>query len=105
MHQMEEVMATIKYFSGQNEVANPHGLDNASFAAFYPGVKGLRYDSFQKLVGYDQDKVMLPIERRIEFKSNPSLHVCNAKCMNATGRICECSCGGKNHGYGGFRCE
>ena len=27
-------------------------------------------------------------------------HVCNAKCTNATGPCCECSCGGKNHGAG-----
>jgi hypothetical protein len=25
-------------------------------------------------------------------------HVCNAKCLSSTGTICECSCGGKNHG-------
>jgi len=27
-------------------------------------------------------------------------HVCNAKCMASTGHVCECSCGGKNHGAG-----
>lgn len=27
-------------------------------------------------------------------------HVCNAKCMSSTGPVCECSCGGKNHGAG-----
>jgi len=43
--------------------------------------------------------------RKIQFKSNPSLHVCNDKCMNATGHLCECSCGGKNHGAGNFNCE
>jgi hypothetical protein len=25
-------------------------------------------------------------------------HQCGAKCMNATGPSCDCSCGGKNHG-------
>lgn len=25
-------------------------------------------------------------------------HVCSAKCISSTGTICECSCGGKNHG-------
>jgi len=24
--------------------------------------------------------------------------VCNAKCVGSTGCVCECSCGGKNHG-------
>ena len=41
-----------------------------------------------------------PVTRAIEFKRDcPSLHECNAKCMNGhvNGR-CECRCGGKNHG-------
>jgi len=25
-------------------------------------------------------------------------HVCDDRCMSATGHSCECSCGGKNHG-------
>jgi hypothetical protein len=25
-------------------------------------------------------------------------HVCNDKCMSSTGTVCECSCGGRNHG-------
>lgn len=25
-------------------------------------------------------------------------HVCNAKCTSSKGHVCECSCGGKNHG-------
>ena len=25
-------------------------------------------------------------------------HQCNDKCMSSTGTLCECSCGGKNHG-------
>lgn len=27
-------------------------------------------------------------------------HVCDARCINAIGPNCECSCGGKNHGAG-----
>jgi hypothetical protein len=40
--------------------------------------------------------------RQIEYKANPSKHECNAKCMGAHGRsmVCECKCGGKNHGIG-----
>lgn len=40
--------------------------------------------------------------RKIEYKSNPSKHECDDRCLNATGKImrCECSCGGKNHGKG-----
>lgn len=45
--------------------------------------------------------------RRVELqpvrgKLNPS-HVCNAKCTGSRGHVCECSCGGKNHG-GSFSC-
>ena len=25
---------------------------------------------------------------------------CNARCMASKGHVCECSCGGKNHGVG-----
>jgi hypothetical protein len=41
-----------------------------------------------------------PSGRRIYYSDSPSKHACNAKCMGAVGRICECSCGGKNHGVG-----
>ena len=27
-------------------------------------------------------------------------HKCDAKCLNSKGHICECSCGGRNHGAG-----
>jgi len=33
-------------------------------------------------------------------KFNPS-KICSSKCVNATGFVCECSCGGANHGAGG----
>jgi len=39
-------------------------------------------------------------ERMIERPSNASNHVCNGRCMAATGKVCECSCRGKNHGAG-----
>jgi hypothetical protein len=45
--------------------------------------------------------------RMIEYKRNASKHECDARCVNATGRImkCECSCGGKNHGKGSLSCQ
>jgi hypothetical protein len=48
------------------------------------------------------DKVWVPVERTVFYKSSPSKHVCDDRCVNATGRTmkCECSCGGKNHGKG-----
>lgn len=47
------------------------------------------------------DGTTLTCSRKIEFKRNPSLHKCDARCLNAKGHQCECSCGGKNHGKGG----
>jgi hypothetical protein len=35
----------------------------------------------------------------IDYKTNPSLHKCDARCQNAKGRTCECSCGGQYHGH------
>lgn len=105
-------MANMKYFSDFNgtttEVLHMFPIDNAEFAQRFPGVKGRRSDGFSKYVGYRPNSTeILPITRSIEYKKNPSKHVCNSKCVNATGRImkCECSCGGKNHGNGGFNCE
>lgn len=97
-----------KYFSGETELVGIRGLDNAKFAAQFPGVTGRRFDSFQRLVGYGPDRnTMFAVERTVNFKSNPSRHECDARCFNATGRTmnCECSCGGKNHGRGAFNCE
>ena len=47
------------------------------------------------------------ITRTVQMKTNPTRHECDARCYNASGRSmnCECSCGGKNHGRGAFRCE
>jgi len=32
------------------------------------------------------------------FKMSVSAHKCGAKCISSKGHICECSCGGANHG-------
>jgi len=60
-----------------------------------------------KLCGYVEGMGMVEITRKVEMKSNPSRHECDARCMNASGRTmnCECSCGGANHGKGRFMCE
>ena len=95
-------MATMKYFSGDQEVKWPFNLKNDRFARAFPGIKGVRYDSFSRWVAHpiDGPDAILPVTRIIEFKSNPSLHRCDGRCLHAKGRICECSCGGKNHGAG-----
>ena len=38
------------------------------------------------------------VERKIERPQFASNHKCDARCQNARGRKCECSCSGKNHG-------
>ena len=106
-------MANVKYFFGETEVFHPFGMKNSEFAARFPNVKAKRYDSFSMMVGYSakdvpmstRDQYILPIQRSIEFKARPSLHKCDARCQNAKGRICECSCRGKQHGAGNFTCE
>ena len=101
-------MATMKYFNGETEIFHPYGMKNAEFAARFPGVTGIRYDSFTRMVAVPAGarwSEAIPVERRISYKSNPSKHVCDARCMGAKPNgNCECSCGGKNHGRG-FICE
>lgn len=82
-------------------------MKNAEFAAAFPGVKGKRFDSFDMRVARAPDGRYLPVTRSIVYKGRPSLHKCDARCMNATGRTmkCECACGGKNHGAGAFNCS
>ena len=96
----------MKYFNGEQELKSINPMPNAEFVARFPGAKGLRSDSFSMWVGYPLSGSggPLPVERKIEYKSNPSRHDCDARCLNATGKImrCECSCGGKNHGRGMF---
>lgn len=104
-------IARVIYFNaGGIELLHPYGLDNREFDRLFPGTQGRRYDSFHKWVGYPPGTTdfrgsntgvgTLPVARIIEFKRNPSLHKCSAKCQNATGKVCECSCHGKNHGAG-----
>lgn len=102
-------MATIKYFSDIDgdacELKAPYGMANKEFAAKFPGVKGFRYDGYSMWVGYPLHGSggPMPITRKIEMKSFPSRHECNAKCLNGRHNgTCECQCGGKNHGRGMF---
>lgn len=93
--------ATFKYFSGSQEVKYTQSMNNKAFSIAFPGIKGIKYDGYSKLVSYSFDQVeILPITRSIQFKSNPSLHKCDGRCVHAKGHICECACGGANHGTG-----
>lgn len=113
-------MAKVLYFNGETELHNVTGMDNKEFAKRFPGAKCRRYDGYSMWVGRPVGSVerfipgqgwdksdLLPVERVITYKSNPSRHECDARCMNANGRTmnCECSCGGKNHGRANFICN
>jgi hypothetical protein len=93
---------TTKYFSGDVELTGVFGLGNEKFFA----IGGQRskanwFDSFHRLAGKSPTGELLPVTRKIFYKKNPSLHKCDARCQNAKGGICECSCGGKYHGIHG----
>ncbi len=77
-------------------------MRNDDFERLFPGIRGRRSDSFSRYVGYldNTSKHPVPVFRSIDYKRNPSLHRCDARCQHAKGHSCECSCGGKNHGKG-----
>ena len=93
-------MANIKYFNGDRELTKVY-YDGRKAFGLPVGVN----PQFTKEHGWQTGFV--PVDRKVEYKSNPSRHECDARCMFATGKImkCECSCGGKNHGRGAFQCE
>jgi len=86
-------MANFKYFAD----INGETFELASIR--YNGKSDKKASSFS---GRASNGELLTATRMIEFKKNPSKHVCDARCLNATGLVmkCECSCGGKNHGKG-----
>lgn len=102
-------MKKIKYFSDYNgqtfQLKTVWCMRNSEFEIKFPGIKGKTYDSYNVRVGQPVEGSIkeLPVTRIVEYKGNPSKHVCDARCVHATGKImrCECSCGGANHGKGG----
>ncbi len=89
-----------RYFSGTTPGNGLRPMKNAEFEKRFPGVQGKRDDSFSKLVTFDEHGTPMPVTRVIDFKKNPSLHKCDARCRHAKGNNCECSCGGQFHGAG-----
>lgn len=67
----------------------------------------VRHDNGGRMSGYHAARGWTRITRRVELKAQPSRHICDVRCINATGKTmkCECACGGRNHGRGAFlRC-
>ena len=83
----EREMAQVQYYCGTTALKNVFGLHNAQFAVIGgERSKHNRYDGFSRLAGHPiagADAVM-PVTRTIFYKSNPSLHKCDARCVNAT---------------------
>lgn len=94
-------MSTFKYFCGDVELRDVFYIKTDRFLKI-GGVpsKHNRVDSFSRMIGIPADAPLawLPVTRKIEYKDYPSLHKCDGRCMSAKGPVCECSCGGKNHG-------
>lgn len=86
-------MANIAYFAEEN------GQPVRLTSIWHDGGVSTRALNFS---GLTPSGVRITAQRMIELKSNPSRHVCDARCVHATGKVmkCECSCGGKNHGRG-----
>jgi hypothetical protein len=98
-----------KFFSGTEQVFDAISMDNRKVVSTFGALVGKKSDSFSRLVGFAKNTHSMdraafigakPITRVIDFKSNPSLHKCDARCRHAKGNCCECSCGGKFHGAG-----
>jgi hypothetical protein len=105
-------MATTAFFSDQADgsvvafrnTSKRVALNNGTFRTHIVPAKVWKGDD-GKLYGFNDNGKFL-ITRKIEMKSFPSRHDCDARCYNATGRTmnCECACGGVNHGKGSFSC-
>ena len=107
-------MANYRYFNALTELVKCYPIDAKEFAERFPDEKvGAKHGSYpligrpdvpitENMKRADVDALYVPVERVIEYKKNPSLHKCDARCQNATGRImkCECRCGGRFHGVG-----
>jgi hypothetical protein len=89
-------MANFKHFAGDAQLQGVFERNGRMFG--YVNKDDLYFVAGEGWKGYTA------VERTVQYKSNPSRHECDARCVNATGRImkCECSCGGKNHGKGSF---
>jgi hypothetical protein len=92
--------ATHKYFAADQELTAVFHKDGK----FFGRPVGVT-PTFTAERGWFGDHVQA--ERVVAYKARPSRHECDARCMNATGRVmkCECACGGKNHGRAAFTCE
>lgn len=84
-----------RYFSGSIQVDHAH-VQASPWLKSSGAARA--YGSFY-WVGF-VNGLAVPVDRVIDFKRGASLHVCDVRCQSARGHVCECSCGGLNHGRG-----
>jgi len=89
-------MASFRYFAEQN------GQTVELSRVGHDGAVSTKACHF---MGFAPDGTKLQATRKVQIKSNPSLHKCSDRCVSAKGWLCECECGGKNHGAGSFIAE
>lgn len=94
----EVIMAKIKYFNGDEELGNAFSVSKDRFLQAGGVPSKTNRDGCNFWMAYPLVGGPVPVTRKIEYKSNPSKHKCSAKCLSAKGHVCECECGGKNHG-------
>lgn len=88
----------LKYYSGSSELQSVGWMPLSQLKIQWPSSKPIARAQLA-LVGKTSAGEQKPVTRYVEYKTdNPSRHRCDGRCMNATGHLCECSCGGKNHG-------
>ena len=92
-----------RYYAGDDVYHEVEYVSYREHMQRFPGVKalvapggGVCVLGFKRVEGKG---VTVPLDRWVDYRvDKPSLHKCDARCMNAKGHNCECSCGGKNHG-------
>ena len=106
-----DMSTTTKHFSDKDgQVIELVGtlceMPASKFRLKFPGVTGVRFGAnFAVMLPRNAPSISLehalPVTRSIRYKNRPSLHECSAKCMQGRcNGVCECRCGGKNHGIG-----
>lgn len=97
-------MKTMRYFTASGEKVNAYYVDKLDAAKLIGNPSLTVKVNGQYVIGYRagtngfKAEDCVPVSRAISFKVDGSNHKCDARCLNATGHNCECSCGGKNHG-------
>ena len=85
------------YFAGTEQLSDI-GYQNVRTAAKEFGALGPLAKHGQTPTGRRANGTRTQADRVIFYSLKPSRHKCDARCMNARGHNCECSCGGANHG-------